>query len=76
MTPSKLTGIMIRAWREKKGWSQAETAETLGISEGSLLNYERESRPDRKEPVLIPRLLDWALAALAAGLRPFSERKK
>ena len=67
---------MVRVWRERKGLSQAEMAETLGISEGSLLNYERESRPDKKEPVRIPKLFDWALAALAAGLKPFSERKE
>lgn len=76
MSPSKLTGQMIRSLRERLGLSQVETAEKLGISEGSLSNYERERRPDKEEPVPIPRLLDWALAALATGLKPFSEMVK
>lgn len=76
MIPSNLTGTMLRAWRNHKCWSQTEMAEELGISEGSLVNYESGKRSDKDEPVKIPKLLDWALAALAAGLRPFSERKK
>lgn len=76
MTPSTLTGKVIREWREKLGWSQAETAEKLGISEGSWRNYEHEKRKDKDEPVQIPKLVDWALSALYAGLRPFSETYK
>ena len=75
MTPSKLNGRAIREWRERLGWSRADTAEKLGISEGSLLNYEHEKRVDRSQPVKIPKLLDWALSAIASGLKPFSERK-
>lgn len=73
MTPSKLTGKLIKEWRERLGWSQAETAEKLGISEGSWRNYEHEKRKDKEEPVQIPKLLDWALAALHGNLKPFSE---
>lgn len=76
MTPSNLTGKLIREWREKIGWSRADTAEKLGISEGSLLNYEHEKRVDRSQPVKIPKLLDWALSAVSSGLRPFSEMKR
>lgn len=73
MKPSKLTGSMIRSLREKLGWTRPELAEKMGISEGSLRNYEQERRPYKKEPVQIPLLLDWALSALSSGLKPFSE---
>lgn len=77
MKPSNLTGEMIKTWRDFKGWSQEELAEMLGIAEGSLRNYEKEMRSDKKgEPVKIPKLLDWGLAALAKGLKPFSENVK
>ena len=76
MTPSALTGKILKAWREHLGWSQAETAEKLGISEGSWRNYEAETKHGKAEPVQIPAILDWALAALHAGLRPFSETFK
>ncbi len=64
---------MIKDLREYLGLSQEAAAEKLGISEGSLRNYEKETRPDKKDPVLIPMLLDWALSAIHAGLKPFSE---
>lgn len=76
MIPSKLTGKILREWRERRGWSQPEAAEKLGLSEVSLRNYEREKRSDKADPVLIPLLLDWAIAAVTAGLRPFSETKR
>lgn len=76
MIPSKLTGATLKDWRERLGWSQAEVAEKIGISEGSWRNYENEKRVDKKDPVQIPRLLDWALAALHAKLKPFSETFK
>lgn len=73
MTPSKLTGVMIRAWRERIGLTRNELSEKLGISEGSLLNYEHGKRVDKPEAVKIPLLMDWALAAIHAKLKPFSE---
>ena len=76
MIPSKLTGSMIREWRDKLGWSQNETAEKLGISEGSLRSYEKGTRTDKEAPIVIPLLLDWALSAVAAGLKPFSQMKR
>ena len=73
MTPSKLTGAMIKGLREKLGISQVEASEILGISEGSILNYERERRPDKEDPVKIPKLLDWALSALHGKLPLYSD---
>lgn len=76
MTPSNLTGEMLRMWRNRIGLSQNEAAERLGIAEVSLRNYEKQRRPDRKDPVQIPMLLDWALSALDAGLKPYSEKNE
>ena len=76
MTPSKLTGELLRQWRDRIGWSQGEVAEKLGISEGSYRNYENEKKHGKAEPVVIPLMLDWALAALHARLKPFSETFK
>jgi transcriptional regulator with XRE-family HTH domain len=76
MTPSGLTGNMIRSLREKLGLTQQETAEKLGIHPASQSNYERGKRADKDEPVAIPKLYDWALAALARNLRPFSETER
>lgn len=76
MTPSSLTGKILKEWRERLGWSQAETAEKLGISEGSWRNYELEKRKDKPKPVQIPKLVDWALAALHGNLKPLSETLK
>lgn len=74
MNPSKLTGEEIREWRIATGWSQEEAAAELGISKSSLRNYERGSRPDKDDgAVEVPKLLDWALSAVNARLRPFSE---
>ena len=66
---------MIREWREKLGWSQSETAEKLGVSIESFGNYEREKRPDRPFAG-VPLLVDWAIAAIHAGLKPFSSGRK
>lgn len=73
MNPSNLTGEVIREWRIAAGWSQDEAAEELGISKSSLRNYERGTRPDKSDLVEVPKLLDWALSAIHAKLRPFSE---
>ena len=73
MTPSHLTGKLLKDWRERKSFTQAEIAEKLGVSEGSWRNYENEKRCGDPNPVKIPRVLDWALAALNGNLKPFSE---
>jgi transcriptional regulator with XRE-family HTH domain len=76
MKESSLTGKMISYLRDRLGLTQVELADKLGVSEGSVRNYEKEARVDRKERVIIPMIFDWALAAIAAKLRPYSETIK
>lgn len=74
MSKTELTGQMIKDLRERLGCTQAELAEKLGAAEGTIRNYEKGSRVDKKDgPVVIPKLLDWALSAIYSGLKPFSE---
>lgn len=49
MTPDEF-----KAWRKAMGWSQAEMADALGLSRGSIENYERGSRREDGRPVEIP----------------------
>lgn len=49
MTPDEF-----KAWRQAAGFSQTEAAEALGISRGSVENYERGSRREDARPVEIP----------------------
>ena len=43
-----------KAWRKSMDWSQGEAADALGISRGSVENYERGSRREDGRPVEIP----------------------
>ncbi|ESX13514.1 MULTISPECIES: helix-turn-helix transcriptional regulator [unclassified Mesorhizobium] len=49
MTPEEF-----KAWRQSSGFSQTEAAEALGVSRGSIENYERGTRREDGRPVLIP----------------------
>jgi DNA-binding transcriptional regulator YiaG len=42
--PPIMTGTELRKWRDKKGWSQTETAKSLGVSERTI--RLAESKPD------------------------------
>lgn len=57
-----------RAWRLAMGHSQRAAAEALGLSRVSIENYERGARREDGRPVLIPRTVALACAALRAGL--------
>jgi transcriptional regulator with XRE-family HTH domain len=49
-------------------WSQQEAADALGQSKGNIQNYERGRRRDDERPVVIPRTVELACAALALGI--------
>ena len=72
---ARLTGEMIKYLRDRKGLTQSELATTLGLAEGTVRNYEKGARVDKEAPVTIPFVIDWALAAVYEGLRPFSEMR-
>lgn len=55
MTPAKLTAARLRAWRDARGWTQAQAAEWYGCSEDAWRSYEIGRRP-------IPRPLMLRLA--------------
>lgn len=68
-----MTADDFKAWREHMGLSQVKAAEALGISKSSVENYERGARPEDGRPVVIPRTVALACAALAFGLPPWSK---
>ena len=74
MQASKLTGQMIATLRERLGLTQVELSEKLGIAENTVKNYEKGTRVDKEAPVVIPMLFDFALAAIDAGLPPYSTK--
>ncbi|ESX06781.1 hypothetical protein X769_09005 [Mesorhizobium sp. LSJC268A00] len=60
MTPEEF-----KAWRSDLGFSQQQAADALGISRGSVENYERGERREDNRPVEIPRSIGLACQALA-----------
>ncbi|KZL18161.1 hypothetical protein PsAD37_03916 [Pseudovibrio sp. Ad37] len=67
-----MTPESFKAWRKANGFrSRRAAAEALGISEGSVLNYETgHRREDPTRLVVIPRHIALACAAISAGLEP------
>jgi transcriptional regulator with XRE-family HTH domain len=69
MTPTEF-----KRWRENMKLSQERAADALGLSKGSIELYERGSRRDEDRPVVIPRTVELACAALARGITTYSEQ--
>lgn len=63
MTPAEL--------REKFCLTQSEMAEKLGVSRATWVRIETGIDQQTREPVAIDLRTRLALAALAAGLKPF-----
>jgi len=63
-----------KAWRKKMGYTQQQAADALGLYRLTIINYERGTRPENNLEVKIPRSIDLACAAIAAGLKPLSEQ--
>jgi transcriptional regulator with XRE-family HTH domain len=66
-----MTPDQFKAWRAHLGLSQQAAAEMLGLSKGSIELYERGTRRDDNRPVVIPRTVELACAALALGIRAY-----
>lgn len=62
-----------KRWRDAMGFTMAEAAEALGISRGSIENYERGTRREDDRPVAIPKNVALACAALFHRLKPWPE---
>ena len=73
MPRSPLSGIALRKWRERQGKTQVESAEVLGIAYGTYWSYENGHRAGTTVPVKIPTPVDWALSAIDAKLKPWSQ---
>lgn len=58
---TKMTPEQLRQWRRINRYSQREIAAILGVSAGSIGNYERGSFP-------IPSWVPLALAAIERGI--------
>lgn len=74
-----MTPDQFKAWRKRVGFrSQQAVAEALGISKGSVENYEAGRRRDTGEPVAIPEAVIFACAAISlaiqAGVDPRNTR--
>jgi transcriptional regulator with XRE-family HTH domain len=65
-----MTSEQFKQWRERMRMSQQEAADALGISKGSVVNYENGSRREDERPVTIPRAVEFACAALTFGIDP------
>ncbi|MER2249674.1 helix-turn-helix transcriptional regulator [Methylorubrum podarium] len=54
-----------KAWRLRLGFSQQEAADRLGISRGSVENYERGHRREDRRPVEIPLTVEHSCQIVA-----------
>jgi len=63
-----VTNEEFKKWRKELGYSQADAAEALGLSKGSIENYERGYRLDNQSTVYIPRVVELACKAVMARL--------
>jgi len=61
------------SWRKKMGWTQQEAADALHLSREAIGQYETGRRRGTDKPYPIPHTVGLAMAALAAGLKPWSE---
>ena len=69
----KVTSTQFKQWREFMGLSQQEAARALGLSKGSIELYERGSRRDDDRPVVVPKAVELACAALMHGITSYNE---
>lgn len=70
-----MTAEQFKAWRAAMGLSQQQAAEALGLSRLSIINYEAGRRREDGRPVAIPKTVELACAALAAGLDPWTDER-
>ena len=58
-------------WRTAMGYSRASAAKALGLGVQTVANYELGYRSDVNRPVPIPKSVELACAALAAGIKKY-----
>lgn len=67
-----MTNAEFKAWRKHMDYSMAEAAKMLGLSIGSVELYERGARREDNRPVVIPKPVELACAALALGITRYN----
>lgn len=74
-TQRRALGRRIRAWRLRRGLSQADLAEAIGVTQSSLSNYENAKR-DLPASILIriAEELEVELSDLAGHVTPARRR--
>ncbi len=58
-------------WRKKMGLTQQQAADVLGLSKATIENYDKGVRREDGRPVVIPRVVALACAAIEHKLEPF-----
>lgn len=66
-----MTREQFKAWRKHLRLSQAKAGVALGLSTGTIENYEKGSRRGDGRPVTIPKSVALACAALALGITDY-----
>lgn len=64
-----------KAWRKSMGMTQTEAGDALGVSKGTIINYEAGKRRDDGRTVEIPKTVALACTAVAKGLGPWPNEK-
>ncbi|HWX85509.1 MAG TPA: helix-turn-helix transcriptional regulator [Xanthobacteraceae bacterium] len=65
-----MTSGQFKQWRERMQMSQQAAADALGISKATVINYESGTRREDNRPVVIPKIVELACAALTFGIAP------
>lgn len=66
-----MTPAQFKTWRKRHGLSQTAAATALGVSLSTVRLYEKGSRWEDGRPVVIPKHVRLACAALALGLKDY-----
>lgn len=69
---SKKDNKAVRAWRKRMGFTQLETAIIFDLDINTIRNYELGRRCDCSYPVIVPRIILLACAAIEQKLPPIS----
>ncbi|WP_210482731.1 helix-turn-helix domain-containing protein [Microvirga antarctica] len=71
-----MTREQFKSWRNHMGLTQQAAADALGISKGSVDLYERGRRREDERPVVVPKTVELACAALALGITEYQGAEK
>jgi transcriptional regulator with XRE-family HTH domain len=70
-----MTGIELRALRERLGLTQQQLADRLGMSRSQIIDYESGTKRGTGRPVVISRVVELALSKIEETAERARERK-